>query len=151
MGNIADISLNVVILILRIAVVFLLYFFLWQVLRVVTRDLRGSTAAGSEAASPYGQLVIVTSGQTGLPVGKTFPLAPVTTIGRGMDAEVALNDTFLSTHHARLELRGDEWILQDLKSTNGTFVNGFEVRDPTIVNDGDVVRIGRVEMKLIRA
>jgi hypothetical protein len=150
MVDIANISLNVVILLLRIAVVFLLYFFLWQVLRVVMRDLRGGTTASTEPASDYGQLVIVSSGQTGLPVGKVFPLAPTTTIGRSMESDIALNDTFLSTQHAQLSLRGDDWILEDLKSTNGTFVNGFEVRDPTLVNDGDIVRIGRIELKLVR-
>ncbi len=150
MLDIANVSLNVIILLLRIAVVFLLYFFLWQVLRVVTRDLRISSTNPAEQASPYGQLVIMSSGQTGLPVGKAFPLSPVTVIGRSMESDVALNDSFLSGKHAQLELRGDEWVLQDCHSTNGTFVNGFEVRDPTVVNDGDIVRIGRIEMKLLR-
>lgn len=150
MPDLANVSVNVIILILRVAVVFLLYFFLWQVLRVVTRDLRAGSTAPPEQTSPYGQLVIVSSGQTGLPVGKAFPLSHVTTIGRSMESDIALNDTFLSSRHARIEARGNEWVLDDLNSTNGTFVNGFEVRDPTIVNDGDVIRIGRIEMKLMR-
>jgi pSer/pThr/pTyr-binding forkhead associated (FHA) protein len=148
--DIANLSLHVIILLLRIAVVFLLYFFLWQVLRVVTQDLRSSALTTPEQSNPYGQMVVVSAGQTGLPVGKAFPLSPVTVLGRGMDNEIALNDTFLSSKHARLELRGDEWILEDLRSTNGTFVNGFEVRDPTPVNEGDVVRIGRIELKMTR-
>lgn len=146
----ANLSLSAIILLLRVAVVFLLYFFLWQVLRVVTSDLRSSHTVAADQASPYGQLVIVSSGQTGLPVGKSFPLAPVTTIGRSLESDIALNDTFLSGEHARLVLRNHEWVLEDLKSTNGTFVNGFEARDPTIVNDGDIVRIGRIELKLAR-
>jgi pSer/pThr/pTyr-binding forkhead associated (FHA) protein len=148
--DVANVSLNVIILLLRVAVVFLLYFFLWQVLRVVTRDLRSSSIAAPDQSSPYGQLVIVSAGQSGQAVGKTFPLAPITVIGRSMENEVALNDSFLSSKHARLELRGDEWVLEDMGSTNGTFVNGFEARDPTIVNEGDIVRIGRIELKLTR-
>lgn len=151
MIDLANVSLGVVILVLRVAVVFLLYFFLWQVLRVVTRDLREGRVAAPEQSSPYGHLEVLSSGQTGLPVGKMFPLTPVTTIGRSLESDVALNDTFLSNQHARLELRGDEWILEDLRSTNGTFVNGFEARDPTVVNDGDIVRIGRIELKLTRS
>jgi hypothetical protein len=150
MPNLADLSLNVIILLLNIAVVFLLYFFLWQVLRVVTRDMHGTTTAAPLHEAPYGQLVIVNAGQTGLAVGKTFALEPVTTIGRGMESDIALNDTFLSNKHAQLALQDGEWILSDLQSTNGTFLNGFEVRDPTSVNEGDVVRIGRIEMKLTR-
>jgi pSer/pThr/pTyr-binding forkhead associated (FHA) protein len=55
----------------------------------------------------------------------------------------------MSGDHARLELQNDEWILRDLNSTNGTFVNGFEVRDATSVNAGDIIRVGRVELRLM--
>lgn len=149
MFDIANLSLNVIILLLRIAVVFLLYFFLWQVLRVVSNDLRNSAAPSTVQPNPYGQLVVTNAGQTGLPVGKAFPLSPVTTIGRSTESDIALNDNFMSAEHARLELRGDEWVLEDLHSTNGTFVNGFEVRDATTINDGDTIRVGRVELKLV--
>jgi pSer/pThr/pTyr-binding forkhead associated (FHA) protein len=120
------------------------------VLRVITRDLRDSGGERGGEPNLYGQLVVLSSGPTGIPVGKAFPLAPVTSIGRSMECDVALNDTFLSAEHARLELHGDEWTLEDLHSTNGTFINGLEVRDPTMINEGDVVRIGRVELKLVR-
>lgn len=149
MFNFADVSINVIVLLLRVAVVFLLYFFLWQVLRVVTRDLRGGVA-NEAAVSPYGKLEITSAGQSGFPVGKTFPLAPVVSIGRSLESDIALNDNFMSSQHASLELRGDEWVLEDFNSTNGTFVNGFEVRVPTAVNYGDVIRVGRVELKVVR-
>ncbi len=150
MFDLANLSVNVIILILRGAVVLLLYFFLWQVLRVVLRDLRAGAQPVKRETSLYGNLVIMASGQTGLPVGKTFPLSPTTIIGRSMDTDVALNDTFLSNEHARLVFQGNEWLLEDMGSTNGTFVNGFEVRAPTAVNIGDVIRIGRVELQLTR-
>lgn len=147
-------ALGLTTLILRIAVVLLLYFFLWQVLRFVIRDLRSAAqpSAANTMTSPYGQVIVVRSGQSGVAVGKSFPLGPSNLIGRSMElCEIALNDSFLSGQHARLELQGDEWVLEDLSSTNGTFVNEIEVRDPTIIEDGDVIRVGRVEMKLVRA
>jgi hypothetical protein len=147
--DIANLSVGVIILLLRVAVVFLLYFFLWQVVRVVARDLRSDPAGALASASPYGQLVVASAGQTGIPVGRVFPLSPVTLIGRSTDTEVALNDTFLSAEHARLEQRSGGWSLEDLNSTNGTYLNGFEVRAPTEVHDGDVIRVGRVELKLV--
>jgi pSer/pThr/pTyr-binding forkhead associated (FHA) protein len=151
MTDITNTSLGIIILVLRFAVVLLLYFFLWQVLRFVTRDLRNaSQPAGAAAMSnPYGQLIVVRAGPSGVAVGKVFPLAPSTIIGRSIEnCEIALNDTFLSSQHARLELRGDEWVLEDLRSTNGTFVNEVEVRGPVTVEDGDIIRVGRVEMRL---
>lgn len=150
MSDVANISLGSLILILRVAVVCLLYLFLWQVLRVVLRDLRSGAKATTSTGSAYGKLVLLSAGQTGLPVGKVFPLNPVTIIGRSLESDVLLNDTFLSTKHARLELQNDEWLLEDLKSTNGTYVNGFEVRDVTSINEGDVIRIGQIELKMMR-
>lgn len=147
----ANISLNLIILLLRVAVVLLLYFFLYQVLRSVVRDLRvaGQSPASANGQSPYGQLVVVRGGPSGVAAGKAFPLGPSNILGRSMEnCEIALNDSFLSSQHARMELRGDEWILEDLNSTNGTFLNEMEVRDATPVEQGDIVRIGRVELKL---
>jgi pSer/pThr/pTyr-binding forkhead associated (FHA) protein len=153
MPDIINPSLNAIILLLRVAVVLLLYFFLWQVLRFVMRDLRASSTAPASAAfsSPYGQLVVLRAGPSGVAVGKVFPLGPSNVIGRSLEhCDIALNDSFLSSQHARLSLQGDEWVLEDLNSTNGTFVNDMEVRDPTIVEEGDVIRVGRVEMRLMR-
>jgi hypothetical protein len=149
MFDIANLSIGVILLLLRVAVIFLLYFFLWQVVRVVSRDLRAGAGAPAAQVSPYGQLVVTSSGQTGIPIGKVFPLSQVTVLGRSTETDVALNDTFLSLEHARLERRDGAWSLEDLNSTNGTYLNGFEVRAPTEVNDGDVIRIGRVELKVV--
>lgn len=154
MPDITNTSLNILILLLRVAVVALLYFFLWQVLRYVIRDLRPGGAAVSSGAlsSPYGQLVVLRAGQSGVSAGKVFPLGPSNIIGRSLEnCEIAFNDSFLSAQHARLELQGQEWVLEDLRSTNGTFVNEIEVRDPTIVESGDVIRVGRVEMRLVHS
>lgn len=153
MPDITNTSLNIIILLLRVAVVLLLYFFLWQVLRAVVRDLRAGGTAGASAAqnSPYGQLVVLRAGPSGVSVGKVFPLGPNNIIGRSMEnCDIALNDSFLSAQHARLDLDGGEWVLEDLHSTNGTFVNEMEVRTPTFVETGDVIRVGRVEMRLER-
>jgi hypothetical protein len=153
MPNLTSLSVDILVLILRFAVVLLLYFFLWQVLRFLMRDLRAGGQSGADGAtrSPYGQLVVLRGGASGVQAGKIFPLGPSNIIGRSMEhCEVALNDSFLSAQHARLELQGDAWVLEDLNSTNGTFVNEIEVRDATSVEEGDIVRVGRVEMRITR-
>jgi hypothetical protein len=151
MFDIANLSIGVIVLLLRVAVVFLLYFFLWQVVQVVARDVRRGSALAAVPASPYGQLIVTSAGQTGIPVGRLYPLSPVTIIGRSTECEVTLNDTFLSAEHARLERHEHGWVLEDLHSTNGTYLNGFEVRGAADVHDGDIIRVGRVELKLVTA
>jgi pSer/pThr/pTyr-binding forkhead associated (FHA) protein len=95
--------------------------------------------------------MVLRAGASGVAAGKTFPLGPSNIIGRSMEnCEIALNDSFLSSQHARLELQGAAWVLEDLNSTNGTFVNEIEVRDAASVEDGDIIRVGRVEMRIIR-
>ncbi|MBA3943799.1 MAG: FHA domain-containing protein [Herpetosiphonaceae bacterium] len=149
MPNFAQLSIEFIILALRIAVIFLLYLFLYQVLRAITRELR---TAGSEqsVASQYGHLVVVNAGQTGLTPGKRFPLNQVNTIGRAMTNDVALNDTFLSSEHALLQWDGKTWLLEDLESTNGTRLNGREVDQPAPLTYGDTIQLGHIDLKLSR-
>ncbi len=150
MPNLANLSIEFIILALRIAVIFLLYLFLYQVVRVIIRELR---TAGTEqtATSQYGSLVVVNPGQSGLQPGKRFPLNQVNTIGRTMDNDIPLNDSFLSGEHAMLQWDGQTWLLDDLESTNGTRLNGQEVVQPTPLDYGDTIQVGHVDLKLSRA
>jgi len=155
--TITSTTLDFVILILRVSIVFLLYFFLYQVVRVLRRELQavgtgaaGGAVGGGAMPNQYGKLVIVGPGETGLGRGYSFDLKAVNVLGRRSDTDVALNDTFMSGEHALLEWRGDSWWLEDQRSTNGTFVNDIEARDPTPVTYGDIIRVGRVELKLTR-
>ncbi len=150
MPNLANLSLEFIILALRIAVIFLLYLFLYQVVRVIIRELRAA-GADQTAASQYGSLVVVNPGQSGLPPGKRFPLGPVNTIGRTMDNDIPLNDSFLSSEHAMLQWDGQTWTIEDLESTNGTRLNGRDVVQPTPLDYGDTIQVGHVDLKLSRS
>jgi pSer/pThr/pTyr-binding forkhead associated (FHA) protein len=149
MPSLANLSIEFIILALRIAVIFLLYLFLYQVVRVIVRELR---TAGSEqsTSSQYGSLVVVNPGQTGLDTGKRFPLGQVNRIGRTMNNDIPLNDSFLSAEHAILQWDGQTWIIDDLESTNGTRLNGQEVVQPSPLGYGDTIQVGHVDLKLTR-
>lgn len=149
MTNLGNLSIELIILILRVAVVFLLYLFVYQVLRTIFRDLR---TGGTESVplSEYGYLTVIQAGQTGLPPGKKFPLNQVNSIGRAISNDVPLNDSFLSSEHALLEWDGTTWVLEDLNSTNGTWLNGREIVQPTALSYGDTIQLGHVELKLSR-
>ncbi len=147
--DIGNLSIELIILLLRVAVVVILYLFLYQVLRAIIRDIR---TAGTEAVpvSEYGYLTLIQPGQTGLSPGKRFPLNQVNTIGRAMTNDVPLNDSFLSSEHAVLEWDGNTWVIEDLNSTNGTWLNGREIVQPTALTYGDIIQLGHVELKLSR-
>lgn len=147
--NLGNVTIEFLILALRIAVVFLLYLFLYQVVRVITRELRTNTSE-SVPLSQYGYLTVINPGQSGLQPGKKFPLNQVNSIGRAMTNDIPLNDNFLSSEHAVLEWDGNTWLIEDLGSTNGSWLNGRELDQPTPLTYGDVVQVGHVELKLSR-
>jgi pSer/pThr/pTyr-binding forkhead associated (FHA) protein len=81
--------------------------------------------------------------------GTTVPLsdAPVT-IGRADSSTLVVADDYVSTNHARLVPRGDAWVLEDLGSTNGTFLDRTKVTSPTPVPIGVPIRIGKTTLEL---
>ena len=81
--------------------------------------------------------------------GTTVPLGvePIT-IGRADSSTLVVADDYVSTHHARLVLRDDAWILEDLGSTNGTFLDRTKVTAPTPVPLGVPIRIGKTNLEL---
>jgi pSer/pThr/pTyr-binding forkhead associated (FHA) protein len=81
--------------------------------------------------------------------GTAVPLgASAIVIGRAPDATIVLDDDFVSTHHARLTPNGNHWIVEDLGSTNGTWIDRTRVSTPTVFRPGTQLRIGRTSMEL---
>ncbi len=72
------------------------------------------------------------------------------TIGRSSESGLVIRDDYTSTHHARLMLWNDQWVIQDLDSTNGTFLAGSRVMLPTPVSSGMPVTIGTTSFELRR-
>lgn len=69
-------------------------------------------------------------------------------IGRGTDAAIRLDDDYVSTRHARIAASGDEWFVEDLGSTNGTYIGSARITQPTTLTLGTQVRIGKTILEL---
>lgn len=84
--------------------------------------------------------------------GQTLDLIDdIITMGRAADSKIVLTDEYCSNRHARLVRRADgRWLLEDMGSTNGTFVQERKITGPTVVGIGEAIRVGRTEMELRR-
>jgi hypothetical protein len=164
------VSVDVLLLFLRVVAGLLLLAIMGAVFWVIWRDYRAAAHVVDQGNRQRGRLIIVQAGAGLLDaiadeetsefagsgetleaaelVGASFPLLPLTTLGRAPTNTIVLNDTFCSQEHALLTWRGGQWWLEDRDSSNGTRLNGEPVQQPIVVSSGDVIGIGRVELKV---
>nr|WP_274636677.1 FHA domain-containing protein [Microbacterium bovistercoris] len=109
------------------------------------QSLAPSAAGGGATTATVSRIVITSGPKAGLelPLG-TEPL----TIGRSSESGLVVRDDYTSSHHARLVLWGDQWMIQDLDSTNGTWHDGRRVASPTPVTIGAPIRVGATTFEL---
>jgi pSer/pThr/pTyr-binding forkhead associated (FHA) protein len=139
---------------MKYALFALLFLFIWRAMRWVVRGLNvdrtpaAATGRTSVATTPARQTVLLVQ-----PEGsKPFPyrLEGATTIGRAAECELRLDDTYVSQQHARIFDRSGNWYVEDLGSTNGTFVNEQKLVAPAMLTPGDTIRIGTTTVELRR-
>src|SRR4029079_15055995 len=127
--------------IVRLLFLGLLYLFLFRIAPALVGDLR---AAAREPGAELGRLVVVAPPSGEPAEGTSLALDAIATIGRDVNNAVVVEAQFVSAEHAILTFRGRAWYVEDLGSTNGTFVNGSPVEGVAPIGFGDVVQIGQV-------
>ncbi len=164
MTSLASTSVAGVLLALKIAFLVLLYLFIWRIVRTAGREQRvphqdsmilspaaaASVGLGSAAPPLHRAVRLVVQRSPTLEQGAEFQIDSVpVTIGRGGQNDLPLEgDEFASARHARVENRRDGVWVQDLGSTNGTYVNGARVEGAQKLSPGDVLRIGETDLRL---
>ncbi|WP_430646834.1 FHA domain-containing protein FhaB/FipA [Agromyces sp. GXS1127] len=114
----------------------------------VSKPAPAPAADGGDATAENASRLVITSGAKS---GVEFPLGrDEITIGRSSDSAIIIRDDYTSTHHARLMLWNGRWMIQDLDSTNGTFLNGSRVTVPTPIPLGATVKVGATTFELRR-
>jgi hypothetical protein len=141
-------SPNLVLFILRLVLAVLLYAFLGTLLWMLWQDVRAAARATAARGRRLGRLVVLESSLPALALGATFPLMPITSLGRAPTNTATLPDDTASLEHALLHLRDGQWWLEDLASRNGTRLNDAPVHDPAPVVPGDIIAVGRVKLKV---
>ena len=154
---VAAVEVEAVLLGLKVGFLVLLYFFIWRIVRSVAKDLRlpqesfvlapQQAAAAGLGRTHTGLLVVLASPALDPGTERELDSAPVT-LGRAAENDLVLDtDEFASVQHARIEPRRDGVWLQDLDSTNGTFLNGAKLTRPQKLTPGDVIRVGETDLR----
>lgn len=140
---------------LKYGLLALLFLFIWRSMRWAVRGMnvdrtvspRGRGKEAPAPAPPPTTLVVYP------PDGarpRTFRMATSMTVGRALECEVKLEDTYASQQHARVFGKESSWYVEDLGSTNGTFVNDQKLAAPAQIQPGDRIRIGTTVLELRR-
>jgi pSer/pThr/pTyr-binding forkhead associated (FHA) protein len=152
-------------MLIRFAYLAILWIFVLSVISVIRSDMFGARIdttprADRQARRKSGKTrtaptkrprgapthVAITEGAN---AGETISLdhAPLL-IGRGSDAAIRLDDDYVSTRHARIAASGDQWFVEDLGSTNGTYIGSSRLTQPTTLQLGTKIRIGKTTLEL---
>jgi pSer/pThr/pTyr-binding forkhead associated (FHA) protein len=137
----------------------LLFLFIWRSMRWVVRGLnvdtgpsravRSGKAPPPVPAAPPGPSSVLIYGQ-GNKKPRSVKVAASMVMGRAPECELMLDDTYVSQQHARLFGKNGSWYVEDLGSTNGTFVNEQRLAAPAMVQPGDRIRVGQTVLELRR-
>jgi len=149
---------------IRFAYLAILWIFVLSCISVIRSDMFGARVARQPAGQTRSErrarkrskptrqrrgdptnVFMVEGGNTGETV--SLDDAPLL-IGRGSDAAIRLDDDYVSTRHARIASSGEQWFVEDLGSTNGTYVGSSRITQATLINLGTQVRIGKTILEL---
>ncbi len=134
-----------------------LLIFIFGLVRWMINDLRNEPhPAGLLPEQPQekkkhgGRIFVADSPLPELRPGDSFSIGREMVIGRSGSSDVIINDSFASTRHARLYIKDGHYWLEDLGSTNGSFLNGVQLKKPVVLADGDGLKVGSVTFRFVR-
>jgi pSer/pThr/pTyr-binding forkhead associated (FHA) protein len=147
-----------VLTVLKIALLALLYFFIFRATRAVVLDLYGPRERRPARPTPRpkparrgrgapGRVVVMD--ERGSKLGQ-HRLSGTLQIGRATSCQIRLDDNYISQVHARISERNGSWVVEDMGSTNGTYVNQRKVTVPTELSPGDRIRVGKTYIEVRR-
>ncbi|MGL5766052.1 MAG: FHA domain-containing protein [Sarcina sp.] len=130
--------------------ILILFIIIISALKIMAKDVKGGEKRKSTANKKHHGIEVIKAGKNAnLKVGTIIPVKLVTSIGRGEECTVVLTDNYASTKHARIVVKDNILILEDLNSTNGTYLNGERIKGRVKLFTKDEIRVGTAVFKVL--
>ncbi|MDO4536156.1 MAG: FHA domain-containing protein [Clostridium perfringens] len=147
--------------------IIILYSIILYALRIMYKDVKGGkkkvtnttqknttqktkdSTKRENSTTIRGLEVLTSMDEAKLKVGSIIPMNSTVTLGRKDNNTIVLNDRFVSSYHAKIYLKNNEYFLEDLQSTNGTYINENKIEGKVKLNINDIVRFGSTAFKII--
>jgi pSer/pThr/pTyr-binding forkhead associated (FHA) protein len=134
---------------LKILIIAVIYIIIFWALRIMYKDIKGGNKKKNNKKRLGLEVLKIGQGNSILKVGSVIPISERLTIGRKEDNQLILDDQYVSGHHAVIFSKNNDYIIQDLKSTNGIIVNENTLEKPIYLNIEDEIVIGEYVFKVI--
>jgi hypothetical protein len=143
------VTIDFILLLLRFISSILLIGLLITLFVIIWREYRSMSVQVESRRRSYGQLVVLREIDGRLMLtGETFPLLPLTSMGRSPTNTIPINDTFASSEHALVAMRNGQWWIEDRNSRNGTLLNDLPITEAMVITHGDIISIGKMRFRL---
>lgn len=134
-----------------IVFIVILYVIIYYALKIMYKDVKngGKKRRPTVAKGSYGLEIINSGNSKDLKDGSIIPIRSDLTIGRKEDNSITLSDQHVSGNHAKIIFRNNSLFIEDLNSTNGTYLNGNKVHGKVKVSNKDEIKIGTAVFKIL--
>lgn len=131
-----------------LVIIGIIYLIIWTSLKIMNKDIKSN---GSREGVKSGGFEILHPGNSGsLKKGGVIPIKNEISIGRKEGNTFILDDPYVSSFHAKIYIRDNDYVIEDLDSTNGILVNEDKINGEANLSAGDIVKIGNTVLKFIR-
>lgn len=133
----------------KILIIVIIYFIIFWSLKIMYRDIKGGNKKKKHSKRVGLEIMKLGKDNSILKLGSVIPIHQKLTIGRSEDNQLVLKDPYVSGHHAVIFLKNNDYVIEDLKSTNGTLLNDVKLEKQSYLNIDDEIAIGEYVFKII--
>ena len=130
----------------------IIYVFIFAIIRMIYLDIRNMNVCKKRMAPKNCAYLELMNDRETLyfEVKEFYPMtSEVIVIGRSQDCNIQIDDFYLSGHHTKLWYEEEEWHIEDMGSTNGTYINGKKLKKEMILDNGDIIRMGQLDFLVV--